>query len=160
MGATDDFDRILLSFTQAGTVGKTTLLGTARFGTDLGSDLPYYGDFAMGGFLDLSGLERSQLRGNRLAFLRTIAYRQFGTVPGLLGGDLYLGASLEAGNVWRPDDDFEFGELSPAFALFAGVDTMLGPFYTGWGITEGGENTFYFFLGRIFGGQRLSEFID
>ena len=26
--------------------------------------------------------------------------------------------------------------------------------------TEGGTNTFYFFLGRIFGGQRLSEFVN
>jgi len=34
--------------------------------------------------------------------------------------------------------------------VFLGLDTLLGPVYLGTGFGEGGENTFYLFLGRTF----------
>ena len=139
-------------------LGKFRLAGTARLGTGFGDDLPFYDDFELGGFFNLSGLERRELSGDELGFARLALYRKTGAVPGVLGGDLYLGASLEAGAVWQFDQSRSFDDLQPAGSLFAGVDTILGPLYAGLGVTEGGRTSFYIFLGRLFGAgsDRLS----
>ena len=37
-----------------------------------------------------------------------------------------------------------------AGSLFLGADTPVGPLYLGYGQTEGGNNSLFFFLGRPF----------
>jgi len=53
LGADDEYDKLSLTTLQAWTYGKGTLLGRIALGTDLGSDLPFYDQFALGGFLNL-----------------------------------------------------------------------------------------------------------
>jgi hypothetical protein len=45
-------------------VGPHWVFGTIDLGTDLGSELPPYEQFELGGFLNLSGLERGAARGD------------------------------------------------------------------------------------------------
>jgi len=149
-GADDEYDRLSASVVEALSAGKNTWLIGLEFGTDLGSTLPFYADFSLGGFLNLSGLPRDSLAGPKLGMGRVVYYRQVGEMPSLLGGDFYLGASLEAGNVWARDASISLSDVLLAGSVWAGVDTVLGPMYAGYGVAEGGEHSFYFFLGRIF----------
>ena len=62
---------------------------------------------------------------------------------------LYLGGSLETGNVWESSSDV-FTDMIVAGSVFIGSDTPLGPLYFGYGHTDTGRNSLYLFLGRTF----------
>ncbi len=62
-----------------------------------------------------------------------IYYRNIGAQEGLLNFPLYLGASLEARNVWDDRSDMGFDDLIVAGSGFLGVDTPLGPVYLAYG---------------------------
>ena len=104
-------------------------------------------DFNLGGFLQLSGLRTNQLSGNYLAFGRVVGYHQFATLP-LVGRAVYVGGSIETGNTWDNSNQIS-GNLRTAGSVFVASDTWLGPFYVGWGISSGGQRSFYLYLGRI-----------
>ena len=101
--------------------------------------------FSLGGFQQLSGFRNDEFRGNYLALGRVVAYRLIGTLPAL-GRAVYLGGSLEAGNVWATRG--EVRELKTAASIFLGADTPLGPFYLAYGRGTGGATAVYMFLGR------------
>jgi NTE family protein len=66
-------------------------------------------------------------------------------------GDLYLGGSVEAGNVWKQNEkQFDLGNLRLAGSIFVGYDTIIGPLYLAFGHADGGYNAGYFYLGRTF----------
>ncbi len=52
---------------------------------------------------------------------------------------LYLGLSLEAGNVWQRRSDASFGGTRKDASLFLGLDTPIGPVYLATGFEEGEE---------------------
>jgi len=105
-------------------------------------------DFNLGGFLQLSGLRTDQLSGDYLGFARAVYYHQIGNMP-LLGRGIYVGGSLEAGNVWAQRGDVSATGLYTAGSVFVAADTWLGPFYFAWGRASGGQSSFYIFLGRL-----------
>jgi NTE family protein len=105
-------------------------------------------DFNLGGFLNLSGLRTDQLSNNYLGFARAVYYHQIGNMP-LMGRGIYLGGSIEAGNVWSNSSDVSFNGMRTAGSVFVAADTWLGPFYFAWGRTSGGETSFYIYLGRL-----------
>jgi NTE family protein len=63
---------------------------------------------------------------------------------------LYLGTSLEAGNVWFDRDDVDLADLIFASSLYLGTDTDWGPAALGFGFTDSGETAFYLFVGKNF----------
>ena len=78
-------------------------------------------------------------------------YRQIGRGgEGFLDVPTYAGVSLEAGDVWSRRSDMSLRDARTHGSVFLGMDTLLGPLYLGTGFGEGGENTFYLFLGRTF----------
>ena len=105
-------------------------------------------DFNLGGFLQLSGLRTNQLSGNYLAFARGVYYRQIATLP-IVGRAIYMGGSLETGNVWESSDAISSRDILGAGSVFLAADTWLGPFYLGWGLASNGQRSFYLFLGRL-----------
>jgi NTE family protein len=105
-------------------------------------------DFNLGGFLQLSGLRTDQVSGNYLGFTRAVYYHQIGNMP-LLGRGIYVGGSLEAGNVWPDRGDISAKGLYTAGSVFVAADTWLGPFYFAYGRASGGHSSFYIFLGRL-----------
>jgi len=150
MGADDEFDSLLVGGAYARSFGRQTLIGSAVYGTDLGSDLPFYADFGLGGFLNLSGLQQGELAGPRFGLLRLVSYRQMGEAPGPIGGSLYLGGSLEAGNTWQDPVGASLSDLRLGGSVFAGFDTLLGPVFLAYGKAEGASGTFYLFVGQVF----------
>ena len=104
--------------------------------------------FPLGGFLRLSGLERGAISGPHAALARVVYYRQFGSSSGaVFDTPLYLGASIEAGNVWQSRSDISFGSALVNGSIFAGLDTMIGPVYLAAGLAEGGKSNYYLFIG-------------
>jgi NTE family protein len=151
LGADESFESLAGQLTSFRTWGYNTVGLSGRAGSILGGKAPIQDTFPLGGFLNLSGLGRGQLRGQHLLLGRLIAYRQVagrGAAPPNL--PVYLGFSLEAGNTWQDTDDISFDSFVPAGSAFVGVDTFLGPVYLAYGYAEGGRDAFYFYLGRGF----------
>ena len=104
--------------------------------------------FPLGGFLRLSGLERGAISGPHAALAKVVYYRQFGNRNGaVLDTPVYLGASLEAGNVWQSRSDINFSSALVNGSIFAGFDTIIGPIYLAAGLAEGGKSNYYLFIG-------------
>jgi NTE family protein len=150
LGADDRFDRISLSTLHAFSFGRNTLLARLRLGTDLGSEIPFYDEFELGGFLNLSGLPPGALQGDVLAYMSLAYYWQVARLPSALGGGVYAGVALEAGNAWEDVGVAELGDLRPAGLLFGGADTRIAPLYLGYGRTDEGDDSFYVFVGLPF----------
>jgi NTE family protein len=148
LGATDVYDRGALQLWQAGSLGRNVVFGGLSLGSDFGSGLPVYDSFELGGFLNLSGLQTGELRGNVLG-LATLGYYwrafQLGQV-----GDIYVGAAAQAGNVWGDVSEAGLSDLRYSGTLFVGADTPFVPLYVGFGVADQGANSFYLFVGQAF----------
>ena len=147
LGADDNYNKFEVSFLEAFTYKKYTILGQVRFGSYIGNEIPYYDEFTLGGFLSLSGLHQDQLRGQRMGLGKIVAY--WNASKSLLG-DFYLGGSIETGNVWTQDEDIDFNSMRLAGSVFIGYDSFFGPVYLAFGHADGGNNALYLYLGRTF----------
>ena len=61
---------------------------------------------------------------------------------------LYLGTSLEAGNVWSQKDSISLDVLIYSASLFFGTDTGVGPAPLGFDASGDGEKTLFLFIGK------------
>ena len=152
--ADQSYRRLSGKWTGAQSFGKNTLVGRVRLGTGLGGDMPFYDQFALGGFLELSGYENEQFRGNDVAFGALIFYRELATLTPPLGRGIYLGGSLEVGSIRDTLEILTESKTRFGSSLFLGADTWLGPTYLGLGIAGDGDATAYFLLGRPRVGRR------
>jgi NTE family protein len=133
--------------------GRNTAIVWTTAGTRLDSDTDVVRSFfSLGGFLNMSGVTPDALVGPHFAIVRGIYYRQIGTSSGqgFLDVPVYLGASLEKGNVWDSRRDISFGSAKTNGSIFLGLDTFLGPVYFATGFDDGGNSAYYLFLGRTF----------
>jgi NTE family protein len=107
--------------------------------------------FSLGGFFNLSGIAPETLVGPNFAILRGIYYRQIGSEgQGILKFPVYIGTSVEFGNVWESRSDISFGSARTNGSIFVGLDTLLGPVYFATGFDDEGGSAYYLFLGRTF----------
>ena len=128
--------------------GATVVLG-GRLGTTSRTTNDFIGDYRTGGFLNLSGLARNSLNGQQLLFGRAVGfYRLTGKSP-ILDLPVYVGGSLEAGNVWTLRSDISLGSLRTAASAFVAADTPIGPVWFAYG-QSGDTGSVYLVLGRVF----------
>ena len=105
----------------------------------------------LGGFLNLSGFHKNALVGPHKLFGAIMYQYDLGRdALGMTEFPLYLGASLEAGNIWELSDQIAVNDLIYASSLYLGTDTDLGPAAIGVGLTDTGDRAFYLFLGKNF----------
>ena len=151
LGSDDSFNSVGGRLSKAFTRDWNTLVLYGAGGTVFDGRAAIQNTFSLGGLFNLSGLTRDQLRGQHALLGALAFYRQIGgrsaAPPNL---PIYLGLSLETGNVWENKSDITFSSLIPAGSVFLGMDTVLGPVYVAYGMAEGGHDAFYFFLGRGF----------
>ncbi|MEM8816026.1 MAG: patatin-like phospholipase family protein [Pseudomonadota bacterium] len=148
MGADVRADFFELDWSAAFSRGKNTLNLGGSYRTTARDSRRVEDFYPLGGFLNLSGLSFGQRAGPHLAVLRAFYYRRVGnSAGGLFTVPLYLGASLEAGNVWSERRSISLDSALLHGSLFAGLDTFVGPFYLALGFGEGGERNVYIFLG-------------
>jgi NTE family protein len=149
MGADEDFDLVDAVVEKAWTWDKNTVQVGGEFSTTIESDDLVQNFFPLGGFLRLSGLERGAISGPHAALLRLMYYREIGDdVGGLFKTPVYLGGSVEAGNVWQDRSDIAFDSLLVNGSIFAGIDTYFGSVFLAAGFSEHGDSSFYLFLGN------------
>jgi NTE family protein len=103
----------------------------------------------LGGFLNLSGYSEHSLFGNQSLLARAIVYRRTGKLDALFSTPIYIGASLEAGNVWQNTSDVRLDSLIYAGSIFLGVQSPLGPIFLGYGYAQGGHNAVYLTFGSL-----------
>ncbi|MEX2126267.1 MAG: patatin-like phospholipase family protein [Woeseia sp.] len=147
-GADSSFDSVETTVTRVWTSGRHTIQLGLDFSTTIQSDNLIQNFFPLGGFLRLSGLERGQISGPHAGLTRAVYFRRSGeTGGGVFDVPLYLGASLEAGNVWQTRSEISLNSLIINGSLFLGLDTYFGPLFLAAGLAEGGQSSFYLFLG-------------
>jgi NTE family protein len=130
-------------------LGSTTVVLSGEFGTTSEGDGRQVGDFRLGGFLNLTGLQPNELVGRHKLLGRAIVYHRLGEEAPILDFPLYVGGSLEVGNSWVAFDEIGFDSLRVGGSLFLSADTPLGPMTFAAGATRGGSAV-YLILGRIF----------
>lgn len=150
LGGEEDFNNVTAQLRTARTWDRNTVLVGGKAGFTFDGDGSAQDLFALGGLFNLSGFQSDELTGQNFASGALIYYRNIGAQEGLLNFPLYLGASLEAGNVWDDRSDMGFDDLIVAGSGFLGVDTPLGPVYLAYGHAERGNDSVYFFLGQTF----------
>lgn len=151
-GAQQTSDQLVMNYIGAISSGRNTLVLSLSGGETLQSQVNDINLlFPLGGFLNLSGLRADSLLGPNFGIGRLIYYRQIGRGgPNWLDVPTYLGASLEAGNVWQQRSEASFGNTQKDASVFIAVDTLLGPVYLASGFDQHGNQAFYLFLGRTF----------
>ena len=152
LGADFSYEKLEFGLAKATTVAyRHTLLSTLRFGTTLNQDAPFYDEFTLGGFLNLTGYGRQQLYGQHSGLGQMLYYYKFAKDKYGSGGNIYLGGGLEFGNVWQKRSDIKARDLLWGGVLFVGLDSFLGPLYLGYGKSEGAsEDRIYLYLGQTF----------
>ena len=115
----------------------------------LTGDLPIYRSSTLGGFLQLSGLERNSIVGLNKAAVAGIVRQQLRGSVEAFGFPVFVGLSCEAGNVYQHRSDL-FRDLRYGGSTFLGLGTPLGPAYLAFGLMNGGDKAVYIYLGQIF----------
>ncbi len=136
----------------AKTWGKNTLVPSLRIQTVLDNDeSPIQDSFSLGGFMNLSGYSINEISGRHTGVASLIGYRKIGQAGlGSFNMPLYLGGSVEAGNVWDKKTDITYESFIYAGSVFVGTNTYLGPIFLAYGQAEGGHRSVYLFLGQRF----------
>ena len=156
LGLGSDFasDRVTADWLEAFSLERNTLILWTSAGTTLDGSISatHIQDFyPLGGFLNLSGLAPQSLYGPNFAIARAIYFRKVGRGgQGFFDFPVYIGMSLEAGNIWQQRSSFGWGGAHKDLSLFLGLDTPVGPLYLGSGYDQSGNNAFFLFLGRTF----------
>ena len=152
VGHEPDLNQVTFDFLAAHTWrDRNTLSLSLSGGSDLERPTDLLMEFPLGGFLNLSGLKQYSLWGPHYGIGRLLFYRKIDRGgPGYFDVPLYVGMSVEAGNVWQNMADAKFTNLHKNASLFLGADTLLGPVYLGSGFDDRGNQSFYLFLGRTF----------
>lgn len=148
----DKDDNLQINFDWRGAVGvgSHTIVGIASASALL-SDT----DFSirlteLGGFLNLSGFQKDELIGVHKVFGAAVYQYDLGTS----GVPLYLGGSIEGGNVWGVNDSISTNDLITSGSLYLGTDTSFGPavigvgYATSFGYSIDDQATVFFSLGR------------
>ena len=148
MGGDVDFDKITGVLRHQQSFGNHTLAVGLQGGTSLGSELPGYAQFKLGGPFGFAGLAEGQFRGSYLG-VASLGYRyRLLALPSQLGRGVYFLTRFDTGNVWQ--DEVDTGDLRYGGALGLGADTALGPLYLAYGAADGGYGRFYLSLGTAF----------
>ncbi len=159
LGADLSYDKLAGSFSQVFHRGRHRVYVALDGGTNLGTEVPFYDDFSVGGFGSLSGFKEGQLRGPLFGVARLGYYVRSGGLSGRFGRGVYLGGWMEAGNAWATRSEARLNNLIYSGTVGAGVDTFLGPVYLVYGQSDNGHGSFYLSLGRTsFTGTNASVF--
>jgi len=127
-------------------VSATVEAGNNFGGTNVTNPL----GFTLGGFQHLSAYAADQLAGNSMMYGNITYMNRIASFSASPIRRLFVGVSVEAGNVWAVDDSFGSGSLKRSVTVFTALTTSFGPIYFGVAFAPGGRNNIYFQLGRTY----------
>lgn len=132
------------------TIGRHTFIGASRFSGSYGRDAGVIQSAELGGFLELSGFGQDDLSGRYAVEALGAYYYRLNEQSLLFDIPIYLGGSIEAGNVYENLSDLTFSSLIWAGSVFIGVDSPVGPVFLGFGYNDEREAAVYFSIGSFF----------
>lgn len=150
LGATSSYDQFFGSGVAVQTVGRWTGLFHAEGGTGLGSQIPFYDQYRLGGLFRLSGRPIGQLFGNTYALASALLYYRLTSTEGAILKNVSIGVSAEAGNTWAFQAPLSWAGMKHAGSIYIIADTLIGPFYIGYGRSGSLNNSAYLYLNRSF----------
>lgn len=145
------FSQITVRNLAAVSKGKHALALGAMYNGTIDDTPNFPNKYSLGGLFELTGLSTNELLGDNSALLSAVYFYELKRIeiipnrPALL----YLGASAEMGKVWKNTnltDDRWIGSGS----VFAAADTIIGPIYLAWGITDNGHKAAHLALRPAF----------
>lgn len=135
----------------AASFGRHTISASLEAGNTFGGpNLANPLGFTLGGFQHLSAYAADQLSGASMLYGQVTYMNQIATFTASPIRRLFVGMSLEAGNVWDFGTGFGHGSLKRSATLFTALTTAFGPIYLGVALAPGGRNNLYFQLGRTY----------
>ncbi|MEM9553050.1 MAG: patatin-like phospholipase family protein [Acidobacteriota bacterium] len=148
LGGELDYETLYAFLGVAATRGRHTLLGLSNVWSALGSESPEIQE--LGGLFRLSGYSQGSISGRYGGSLALLYLFRLFELPTGIGDGVYLGASLEAGNLWQDEDQVDLDDLRYSASLSLGLDTVFGPLYLAGGFGEDEESALYLLIGRSF----------
>lgn len=153
LGADLSFDQLEFSMFGSHTFGLHNLILGGQYSTSLDENIPVYGWFTGGGFLNMSGYEANSMIGPHFGQVMA-GYRYQVAKSGFLPG--YVGMTLEYGRAAENRKDiFNDGFVNGSFYL--GYRSPLGPVYLGIGWSEQRDAIYFLRVGSIFGPRSLGR---
>ena len=147
LGSDRNYQRLDGELTAVRSWGAHTVNFKISGGTDFHSDMPAYENFTLGGPLRLSGFRIDQFSGRQFGFSRLMYYNRAIHLPDILGSGVFVGASIEAGQMQgRAGSQSTTGTLWSG-SVFLAASTFAGPAYFGFGFGETGHYSLYLLLG-------------
>jgi NTE family protein len=150
LGATSSYDQFFGTGVAVQTIGRWTGLAHAEGGTGLGSQIPFYDEYRLGGLFHLSGRPIGQLVGNTYALATLLLYYRLTSTEGAILKNVSVGVSAEAGNTWAFQAPLSWAGMKHAGSIYIIADTLIGPFYIGYGRSGSQNNSAYLYLNRSF----------
>ena len=151
LDADTSYDRIEFSGAHALTWGRNTAFLAMRVGSSLGTALPFYDGFSLGGIFNLSAYPPDYFRGEELFTSRAMLYRRINNLPAGLGKGIYAGSLLEAGRVTSAFKGYaESNGTALSGGFYMAADTVLGPFYLVGALGNNNQSAAYMALGITF----------
>lgn len=105
------------------------------------------GQYALGGFQNLSGYRYGQITGNAVFLARAGWYMRLTESP-VFARAFFVGGSLEAGQAWVDRRGLSLTGLRGGASLYLGADTGIGPVHLGLTWAPQGEAALALFIGR------------
>ncbi len=151
LGGNGDFQTISGSLLSATSRGPDTLIGAVSAGQGLNGTSPLDALYRIGGLFSLSGYRKEELAGENFITAQMIYRRKLlDDSQQIFGVPLYVGGSLELGDVWQGSTGLDGDDLRFGGSAFVAADTAFGPVYLAFGRSEGGRQSAYLLIGRTF----------
>jgi NTE family protein len=150
LGSAGDGQIVDVSWDHAISTGRSRFLLGARLHASWGRPNAFNALAPLGGFTNLSGYAERELLGEQSALFRSIYYRRLGDEGRLFSVPAFVGASLEAGNVYRERSQLvSLENLIFAGSVFVGIDSPFGPIFLGYGRADTGASSVYLNFGTL-----------
>lgn len=147
-GSESEYKRLVGFLGLATTHGRHTLLSLSNYFSALDTEGPEAQN--LGGLFRLSGYQRDSINGRYGASSAVVYLYRIAQLPTAFGDGIYVGGSLEAGNLWSNSQVADWGDLKTSLSLVIGIDTVMGPVYFATGFSEEYDNEVYLYVGRTF----------
>jgi NTE family protein len=151
LGDNADYQTVAATALSTFSAGRHSVIGLLAGGSSLDGVTPLDSLYHLGGPFSLGGYQRNELTGSTFASGQLVyRYRLSDGSAKTLGSKLYVGASLQSGQVWTRQKDFALDDLRYAGTLYIGADTAFGPTFLAFGSSDDGRRAVYLFIGRPF----------
>ena len=149
-GSDRTFSTVELSGALPLSLGRHTLTSRLSAGSSLGTELPFFALFDVGGVDMFAGYAPYQLYGYYYG-VGQVEYRyRVGKLPPTLGRSIYAILRMDAGNAWIEAEEIDLQDISYGGLAEVAAETVVGTCRLSVGKAEGLHPRFYFSIGNHF----------